>query len=1064
MKKKYIPISLIVGVMLTSSVYANGPANVNNLKQYENNLEKHSSAPMDIRNNVSDKKYDNVKILYNRTRPVDIKIFSKDKNITDKVKEIKVNGNLLSEELFLQAYYLQNYYMDGDKIFLPELDKSDVIEFIDYNGNTIVRAKYMGGGNFEYIEDKLKNEKPKDDLDLSNGETEDLYKNAKFSYKREMNDQYIEISNGKLGMVNFVDSVSINGRDLERKDYKIAVIKDSFYVSIYENRIYISDLKNGDIIQFKDIESNIIGTLKYRNGELERIDDNSKLDNFFIKIEGYFEPALVGQQKYDAISGATGMINENKNSHVSVVTNRGDVNRISDWKTLSEDLPVPANEIKVSISPEGSGMVGKIDTYTSELKLSGVPKREGTYKIKITVPFGGKIIESNELKFRIFNNDVKFNDRLNDAKVNFEFKKLKEDNKYFWDIEPWEIKNFGGTDESVTIPRELKLMWGSHVSGTYSYLGKTKTETDGQTIIIDSDTDFTLINTIVRSGVNIIVKGGGKFNLYDSVVYGNIIVLNGGTFQMNHDTFNNKPITGSSINGQLILEDGAILKDSLIYSNTNFVAEKLNAPANKNDDAVVLVKGNIKIDGKVFVRGDEEATGTKPDGTPYRGQSAMRIENGVVTLAEGSILGLYGGGKASNAANHFGGNALELVNGKIDGEGRLIAIGGSSHSKNGFGGKAVYGIGDIDVKEAYLEGGDNYSGGRVGKFSDEKIIISPKVKGEAKDGIQKSSNDNLVKENYWSDVKIEDSTRALIESPFSSQNKKDEYIIKSKGSENSVETSENKDDEEKPNIERPEDKNKGNKKIEDKQDNKEQENKPDGEKSKNISKDKKNKNLDKNEKRKSSNNLSISNSKAKKNSKINSAQKIENRKTGVSKTPYLVGYPDGTLRPDGKVTRAEAVTMIAKLKNYDLQDIGTTKYKDADGWFNGSINACYKAGILEEKEGENFRPNDMMTRGELAYIISQIDKFNEGASPFTDISGHKYEKEINILYINKRISGYPDGSFKPDKEITRAEIVKILNNIFEIKLEDKSEEEFLQKFSDLDKKHWAFYELIKAAM
>ncbi|MGI5949243.1 hypothetical protein, partial [Peptoniphilus sp.] len=755
MKKKYIPLSLFVSIILTSSVFANEGDNFNKLNIYENNLNSLSSTPQVMTKNKSNKEYENVRILYNRTRPVDIKIFSQDKNITNEVAEISVNSNLLSREYLPQLLgYDKNYYINGDEINLAELKVNDVIEFKDARGVIIVKAKYTGGGNFDYIEEEHKGEKPKNDLEISKGDAITLYDNLEFNYKEELIDKYIEIKSGNLGVVNLVDSISVNGIDLEKKDYKVAVSKDSFYISAYENRIYISSLKNGDVIQFKDTDSQILGTFKYDNGQLKKVDSNSQLDKLAIKIEGYFEPALVGQKKYDAISGATGMVNENKNSHVRIVTNRADVNRISDWKTLDEYLSVPANEIKVSISPEGSGMVGKVDTYTSELKLSGTPKAEGEYKIKITIPFAGKTVESNELKFRVFNGDVKFKDRLKEASENFEFKKLKGNNNYSWDIEPYEIKNFGAADESVTIPKELKLMWGSHVSGTYAYIGKTKDETNRQTIIIDSDTDLTLINTIVRSGVNIIVKDGAKFNLYDSVVYGNIVVHSGGTFQMNHDAFNNKPVTGSSINGQLILEDGAILKDSLIYSNTNFVAEKLNAQANKNDDAVVLVKGNIKIDGKVFIRGDEEATGTKLDGTPYRGQSAMRVEDGTVTLSEGSILGLYGGGKASNAANHFGGNALELINGKIDGDGRLIAIGGSSHSKNGIGGRAIEGTGSIDVKEAYLEGGDNYFGGKVGKFADEGIVITPKVKGEAKDGTQKSSSDNLVKENYWSDVKM----------------------------------------------------------------------------------------------------------------------------------------------------------------------------------------------------------------------------------------------------------------------------------------------------------------------
>lgn len=196
----------------------------------------------------------------------------------------------------------------------------------------------------------------------------------------------------------------------------------------------------------------------------------------------------------------------------------------------------------------------------------------------------------------------------------------------------------------------------------------------------------------------------------------------------------------------------------------------------------------------------------------------------------------------------------------------------------------------------------------------------------------------------------------------------------------------------------------------------------------------------------------------KENKKVEKVEKVNVQ----SEKSYIFGYSDGTIRPDNNVTRAEAVAMLARLKGYDLNDNKKTEYKDSNSWYNKYINAAFKAGILVEKTDENFRPNDGMTRGEFVAIIANIDPKNDTKSPFKDIAGHKYEKAINQAFANRRINGYTDGSFKPDKVITRAEIVKILNNMFEIKDDNTTDELFLAKFKDINKKHWAYREIKKA--
>ena len=183
---------------------------------------------------------------------------------------------------------------------------------------------------------------------------------------------------------------------------------------------------------------------------------------------------------------------------------------------------------------------------------------------------------------------------------------------------------------------------------------------------------------------------------------------------------------------------------------------------------------------------------------------------------------------------------------------------------------------------------------------------------------------------------------------------------------------------------------------------------------------------------------------------------------------YIFGYPDDTIRPDGDMTRAEAIAVVARLQKLDLSDKSAKIYKDTEEnlWYNGAINAAFKAGYLLEKEGENVRPNDKITRAELAELISHIDKKNSAVAPFDDVKGHKFEAAINQAYGNERIKGYPDGTFKPDNTITRAEVATMLNKLYDRFPDEKfidANQDVVHNYKDMSYKgHWGYYELVEA--
>lgn len=182
---------------------------------------------------------------------------------------------------------------------------------------------------------------------------------------------------------------------------------------------------------------------------------------------------------------------------------------------------------------------------------------------------------------------------------------------------------------------------------------------------------------------------------------------------------------------------------------------------------------------------------------------------------------------------------------------------------------------------------------------------------------------------------------------------------------------------------------------------------------------------------------------------------------------YLYGYTDGSVRPEGLMTRAEAAALIARLANLDMTNNTKPNFKDtASAWYNSAINIMVKKDLMFADKDGNFRPNQPITRGEFARAIYYIDKKNDKIAPFADVKGHEFEEAINQAYGNGRIAGYEDGTFRPDAYIQRAEAARILNQYARrnVTLEGLSGvKKDLIHFTDISESHWAYCEIMEAA-
>lgn len=180
---------------------------------------------------------------------------------------------------------------------------------------------------------------------------------------------------------------------------------------------------------------------------------------------------------------------------------------------------------------------------------------------------------------------------------------------------------------------------------------------------------------------------------------------------------------------------------------------------------------------------------------------------------------------------------------------------------------------------------------------------------------------------------------------------------------------------------------------------------------------------------------------------------------------YIVGFPDGQFKPDDRVTRSQMALMIARNLGYDASAaVGTPPFPDVAvrHYAAAAIAFVNAQGVMKGDPAGKFRGNAPITRAEMAAAAANYLKLAvpaDGKSSFSDTTGHWAQAVIEANVSAGLLKGYPDGSFKPNAYLTRAEAVVIVNQMFDRGPLHGAD---AVKFPDVSKNHWAYLDIQEA--
>ena len=221
--------------------------------------------------------------------------------------------------------------------------------------------------------------------------------------------------------------------------------------------------------------------------------------------------------------------------------------------------------------------------------------------------------------------------------------------------------------------------------------------------------------------------------------------------------------------------------------------------------------------------------------------------------------------------------------------------------------------------------------------------------------------------------------------------------------------------------------------------------------------------------------LTVSGSRVTMNGKAYSPVTFVNRKAAeLNRTDhfaFLVGYTGGTFGPERNMTRAEVTTMFARLLTEQIEADKTYSNTFTDVpkgyWAANYIGYMQQLGIITGYSDGSFRPDAPVTRAEFAAIASRFEKLTEGSKSFADVPDTYWAaRYINFAATRGWVTGYSDGTFKPENPITRAEVAAVTCRLLERSADQsyiRSHLKELRTFADMTESHWAYWYAMEAA-